>query len=72
MAPNGRLLLVERVLPARADLSLPVLSDLVMLAIGGRERTETEYRTLLAAGFELQAVIPSQSPYCLLGATIAA
>jgi len=70
MTANGRLLLVERVLPAPNELSLAVLSDLVMLAIGGRERTEAGYRALLAAAdFDLQTVVPSESPYCLLEAT---
>lgn len=52
MAPGGRVLIVERVLPEKvseADL-LDLLSDMLMLvATGGVERAEAEYRALLAA-----------------------
>ena len=46
-------------------------TDLQMLVcVGGRERTETEYRTLLAgAGFALQEVLGTDSPLSLLVAT---
>ena len=37
--------------------------DMQMLLIGGRERTEAEYRTLYeAAGFELRRVISTPAP----------
>lgn len=69
MSAGSTLLLLERVLPDNNEFGLPLLSDLAMLAIGGRERTEAEYRTLLShAGFDLQAVISSDSPYCRLEA----
>jgi hypothetical protein len=36
---------------------------------GGRERTEKEYRALLeAAGFELQRVLPTSTPWSLIEA----
>ena len=46
------------------------LSDLHMLvATGGKERTEAEYRTLLAAaGFELTRIIPVLTPYNMIEA----
>jgi hypothetical protein len=46
--------------------------DLTMLAIlGGRERTEGEYRDLLdSAGFHLDRVVPTPSPYAILEATL--
>jgi hypothetical protein len=41
-----------------------------LVCVGGRERTETEYRTLLAgAGFALQEVLGTDSPLSLLVAT---
>jgi O-methyltransferase domain len=45
--------------------------DLNMLVIlGGRERTEEEYRQLLqAAGFRLERVIPTHSPFSVIEAT---
>jgi SAM-dependent methyltransferase len=64
---NGKLLLVERVLPDRAEHSIaaqgPFMSDLNMMVIsGGRERTAAEHRALLeTAGFILKKVIATQS-----------
>jgi hypothetical protein len=44
--------------------------DIVMLAIpGGRERTEDEYRALLAkAGLRLTRIVPTQSPVSVIEA----
>jgi O-methyltransferase domain/Dimerisation domain len=63
MPEHGRLLVIELVLPPGNDPSLGKLFDLLMLVdLGGRERTEADYRTLLAgAGFELTAVTPTPS-----------
>ncbi|MFD5590973.1 methyltransferase [Streptomyces griseorubiginosus] len=48
MAPGSELLLIERLLPTDARLSLAVAWDLHMLCnVGGRERTEDHYRRLL-------------------------
>jgi hypothetical protein len=65
MAPESRLLLIEVVLPNRVDRPDPeleklIMSDLNMLAVtGGRERTENEWKALLAsAGFELRRILP--------------
>ena len=60
---EGRLLVVEQVLPRANEPALGKWLDLHMLVLlTGRERTEAEYRTLLrAAGFELVRVIPTQS-----------
>lgn len=63
MKPGSRLLIVEMILPS-GDASHPgKLLDMAMLAItGGQERTEVEYRALLArGGFELLRVIPTAS-----------
>jgi len=63
MPEHSRLLVIELVLPPGNDPSLGKLFDLLMLVdLGGRERTEADYRTLLAgAGFELTAVTPTPS-----------
>jgi hypothetical protein len=63
MPEHGRLLVIELVLPPGNDPSLGKLFDLLMLVdLGGRERTEADYRTILAgAGFELMAVTPTPS-----------
>ena len=54
MAPGSELLLIERLLPTDARLSLAVAWDLHMLCnVGGRERTADHYRQLLnEAGFD--------------------
>jgi hypothetical protein len=61
--PGGRLLIVEMVLPDGDAPHPGKLSDLVMLAmVGGQERTETEYASLLGkAGFRVQQVVPTAS-----------
>jgi predicted O-methyltransferase YrrM len=64
--PGGRLLVAEALLPGRArDQPAAIRMDLTMLTLFGaaRERTEAEYRALLAgAGFPVTAVIPTASP----------
>jgi hypothetical protein len=59
---RGRLLVVEYVVPERGDgASFSKWIDLhMMVAAGGLERTETEYRRLLADhGFRLSRVVPT-------------
>ena len=71
MQPQGKVLLVERVIPIDRTPELHVLeSDVIMLvAPGGKERTVAEYRALLkAADFELTQFIPVLSPYSLIEA----
>jgi hypothetical protein len=52
-------LLTQEVLPAGNTPAPGKLLDMQMLLIGGRERTETEYRALLAAsGFALNRIVP--------------
>lgn len=65
---NGTLLIVEMIMPQEhgpaAFSNYPlVMTDLQMFVMtGGRERTEAEYRSLLAAaGFELKRIIPTQA-----------
>ncbi|MFI5897825.1 methyltransferase [Actinoplanes sp. NPDC051513] len=67
MPLDGRVLIVERVLPEQvgaADVA-DLLSDmLMMVATGGKERTEHEYRDLLgAAGLTLTAVSEPLPPF---------
>lgn len=65
MEPAAKLLLVERVIPARIEESAAtrvlVVSDLHMMVMnGGRERTEAQYRALFEeAGLGLTRVIPT-------------
>jgi len=59
--PDGRLLLIEEIMPARAaDSPSTIANDFSMLLLtGGKERTEPEYRRLLeSAGFRLVGITP--------------
>jgi hypothetical protein len=68
MAENGRLLLVEAVVPDGSEPHFSKFIDLNMLVMtGGRERTEDEYRTLFeASGFRLTRIIPTESPMSII------
>ena len=68
MASGGRLLVVETVLSSETDNAFSTLSDLHMLVVlGGRERTESEYRDLFArAGFQLTGVLPTGAPQSIV------
>jgi hypothetical protein len=70
MEPGARLLVAERIVPADAGPSEAKLFDVNMLVVlGGRERTEAEYRRLLeASGFTLRSVIRTTSPVSLIQA----
>ena len=59
IAPNGRLLLLELVLPERATANWGAVLDMEMLVTaGGRERTRAEFANLLArCGFRLTQVV---------------
>jgi hypothetical protein len=61
IAPEGRLLLLERLLIPEEPAPPTAFLDLTMLIIGGGTgRSQTEYRDLLAsAGFELTRVVPT-------------
>jgi hypothetical protein len=61
MPAGAKLLLVEYVLPEGDGASFGKLLDLhMMVALGGQERTEAEYRRLFAAhGFRLTRVVPT-------------
>ena len=61
MSAGAKLLLVEYVLPEGDGASFGKLLDVhMMVLLGGRERTEAEYRRLLAVhGFRLTRVVPT-------------
>jgi hypothetical protein len=63
MPRDGRLLIVETVLPAGDTPHQGKVQDIVMLVFpGGEERTEAEYGSLLGqAGFRLSRVVPTES-----------
>ena len=67
---QGRLLLVEMVIPEGNESHPGKFLDLMMLVFtGGMERSEGEYSALLAkAGFKLTRVVPTQSPVSVVEA----
>lgn len=74
IAPGGRLAVVEIVLPPINEPHIGPLIDLNMMVMtGGLERTENDYRDLLAkAGFQLDKVVNTKSPFSVVEATAAA
>jgi hypothetical protein len=73
MKPNGRLLIVEMVLPTGDTPHPGKVLDMVMLVMpGGQERTEAEYASLLGkAGFKLARVVPTASAVSVVEAVLA-
>jgi hypothetical protein len=60
MSPTSKVLVVESVIPPPNEPSFGKWLDLMMLVVGGRERTEEEYRRLFSsAGLELTRVVPT-------------
>ena len=69
IAENGRLLVVEMVIPSGNTPHFGKLMDICMMTMysAGRERTEAEYRQLFqAAGFRLTQIIPTASPMSVI------
>lgn len=65
---NGKLILVEAVVPPGNEMHFAKFIDLNMLVMtGGRERTEEEFRRLYeAAGFRLTQVVATESPFSVI------
>jgi len=70
MQPNGKLILVDSVVPESDEPHFSKFIDLNMLVMtGGKERTEKEFAQLLAAaGFKLIRVIPTDLPTSIIEA----
>jgi hypothetical protein len=70
IASDGKLLLLEMVLPERASSFIGLLLDLEMLVtVGGRERIRSEFANLLRrAGFRLTQVVPTVTPISIVEA----
>jgi hypothetical protein len=74
LGEGGKILLMERLMPTCAkDNSNTIWLDLCMLAqMGGRERTENEYRELLSAGgFIFTTALPTSSQLWIIEAVCA-
>ena len=70
MPEQGRVLLVDMVVPDLDATSSNKLPDLNMLALtGGRERTKAEFHVLLdAADYKLTRIIPTMAPQSIIEA----
>lgn len=70
MVEEGRLVIIQQVLPAGNDDVIGRFADLNMLVLlGGRERTADEFRQLLAmAGFTPTRIIGTRVPYSIVEA----
>ena len=68
MTGDGRLLLAEMVVPEGNEPHYSKVLDLEMLTSpGGIERTAEEYRALFeAAGFRLNRIVPTRSPFSVI------
>jgi hypothetical protein len=68
VGPGGRVLLAEMVIPPGDARHPGKLLDLEMLVlVGGRERTEGQFRELFAsAGIRLSRIVPTASPMCVV------
>jgi hypothetical protein len=70
MPDDGRVLIVDSVIPPGNDPHPGKMLDLEMLvAPGGLERTEAEFRTLLKnSGFEMTRIVATASPVSVVEA----
>ncbi|NBM14402.1 methyltransferase [Streptomyces sp. GC420] len=70
IAPGGKLLVIEYVIPENNEKHLGHTIDLwLMLMLGARERTLAEYTELFAkAGFELTRAVPTSAPISVIEA----
>ena len=70
IAKEGRVVLVEMVVPEQIQPDFVHVMDLNMLVMtGGMERTAKEYETLFAkSGFRLSRVVPTASPFSVIEA----
>lgn len=72
MQPGARLLIVESVILPGNEPSVGKMLDLVMMVLpGGMERTEEQYRTLLAgAGLQLTKIVPTSADVSVIEAKL--
>jgi ubiquinone/menaquinone biosynthesis C-methylase UbiE len=67
---DGRLLVIETVVPAGNEPSTSKLFDMAMMALpDGMERSEAQFRTIFgASGFSLTSITPTASPVSIIEA----
>jgi hypothetical protein len=69
---DGKLVIVDHVLPENSHPHPGKLLDLLMLMLpGGRERSETEWHALFAkAGFSITRIVPTRALECVIEAVV--
>jgi hypothetical protein len=71
MRPEARILVIETVLPPGDQPCFGKWLDLMMLLVGGRERTEEQYRRLFsAAGLRLSRIVPTAHEVSVIEAVV--
>ncbi|MHC4221710.1 MAG: methyltransferase, partial [Planctomycetota bacterium] len=67
MAPGGKVLVVENIIPPGNELCFGKWLDLMMLLVGGRERTEPQYEKLFSkADLKLNRIIPTSAQVSII------
>jgi hypothetical protein len=68
IAPNGRVIIFDTVVPDTNEPDFSKFFDLNMLVMtGGKERTAKEFEVLLnASGFRLVRIIPTETPTAII------
>jgi O-methyltransferase domain len=70
-APQGRVLVCDMVVSGDPGPTPAKMLDIEMLVmtVGGKERTEEEFRDLFAsAGLRLNRIVPTERPICVVEA----
>jgi hypothetical protein len=70
-ARDSRLLVIEQIVPESLTTSVNdqdvIRADLVMMSVGGKERTAAEYRRLFAdSGWNLSCIVPTPTMFWLI------
>jgi hypothetical protein len=72
MNPQGKVLLVEIPIPPGNGPCFGKWLDLMMLVVGGRERTEEQYARLFSeAGLKLNRVVPTAAEISVIEGALA-
>jgi hypothetical protein len=68
---HSRLVVIEQIIPESLSTSVTdqdvIRADLVMMSVGGKERTTAEYRALFAdSGWNLSWIVPTRTEFSLI------
>jgi hypothetical protein len=71
MQPSSRLLVIDIVMASPPDFMATFYDLHMQVLLGGRERTENEFRRLLKeAGMEMKRILPTESPVKIVEASL--